>query len=119
MAARHETATPFRKTDDLTMTNFVMTTIAIATLASPAWAGVYACHFKGQPLIVIDTTYERERLTIGDESAKLQSGNGFLTADINDQEYIFSFAHRGPDDEKIQTTLVAGDYRGQTVCVRR
>jgi hypothetical protein len=96
-----------------------MTVVVSAALASPAWAGAYVCHFKGQPLILIDTTYEHERLTIGDQSAKLQSGNGFLTGDIDDKEYIFSFAHRSPDDPKIQTTLVVGDYRGETICVRQ
>jgi hypothetical protein len=96
-----------------------MTVVVSAALASPAWAGAYACRFKGQPLILIDTTYQHERLTIGDQSANLQSGNGFLTGDIDDKEYIFSFAHRGLDDPKIQATLVVGDYRGQTICVRQ
>jgi hypothetical protein len=101
----------------------MMKTVAIATiamaLATPASAATYACRFKGRPLMLIDTTYLHERLTIGKQSAAMQAGNGFLTADIDDQEYIFSFGARGPDDPKIEATLVAGEFRGDATCIRQ
>ena len=92
--------------------------VAIA-LASPAAAGTYACQFKGKPLMVIDTTYHHERLTIGKESVDLQAGNGFWTADIDDEEYIFKPGARGPDDQKITVSLDMGAYHAETICVRR
>ena len=87
--------------------------------ASPAAAATYACQFKGKPLMLIDTTYQHERLTIGKDSADLQVGNGFWTADINDQEYIFSFGHRGPNDPKIRASLDMGPYHADAICLRR
>jgi hypothetical protein len=93
--------------------------IAVFAFASPAAAATYACQFKGQPLMLIDTTYERQKLTIGADSAKFSVGNGFWTADINDHEYIFKFAQRGPDDVKIKVTLVSGERDIETICVRR
>jgi hypothetical protein len=88
-------------------------------LASPAAAATYACQFKGKPLMLIDTTYRHERLTIGNESVDLQAGNGFWTADIDDQEYIFKPGARGPDDQKIPVSLDMGAYHAETICVRR
>lgn len=87
--------------------------------ASPAAAATYACQFKGKPLMIIDTTYHRERLTIGKDSAALQVGNGFWTADIDDQEYIFKPGMRGPDDQTIHVSLDMGPYHADSVCVRR
>lgn len=92
---------------------------AAVALANPAAAATYACQFKGKPLMLIDTTYQHERLTIGKDSADLQVGNGFWTADIDDQEYIFSFGHRGPDDPKVRASLDMGSYHADTVCLRR
>jgi hypothetical protein len=97
---------------------YAMALVVIA-LSTPSNAGTYACRFKGQPAMLIDTTYQHERLTIGEQSVRLQVGNGFFTADVDDKEYIFSFGARGPDDPKIQATLVSGDYRGDSVCVRQ
>jgi hypothetical protein len=102
-----------------TMTTRLILLIAAFACASPAAAATYACQFKGQPLILIDTTYEKQKLTIGSDSAKFSIGNGFWTAEINDHEYIFKFAPRGPDDEKIKVTLLSGERDIETICVRR
>ena len=93
--------------------------IVAMMLANPAAAATYACQFKGKPLMVIDTTYHHERLTIGKDSVDLQAGNGFWTADIDDQEYIFKPGARGPDDQKIPVSLDMGAYHAETICVRR
>jgi hypothetical protein len=100
------------------MRSVAIITIAMA-LATPASAATYACRFNGRPLMLIDVTYQHERLTIGGQSAAMQVGNGFWTADIDDQEYIFSFGARGPDDPKIKATLVSGEFRGDAICVRQ
>lgn len=91
----------------------------LAAFASPAAAATYACQFKGKPLMLIDTTYHRERLTIGKDSVEMQAGNGFWTADIDDVEYIFKPGSRGPDDQTIQVGLDIGAYHADSVCVRR
>ncbi len=96
----------------------ILATVA-STLSSPAAAATYACQFKGKPLMLIDTTYQHERLTIGKDSAALQVGNGFWTADIDDQEYIFAVGSRGPDDPKIRVSLDMGAYHADAVCARR
>jgi hypothetical protein len=93
--------------------------VAILTFANPVAAATYACQFKGQPLMLIDTTYEQQRLTIGADTAKFSIGNGFWTADIDEHEYIFKFAPRGPDDPKIKVTLVSGERDIETTCTRR
>jgi hypothetical protein len=100
-------------------TKSAMLAIVAIALASPAAAATYACQFKGKPLMVIDTTYHHERLTIGKESVDLQAGNGFWTADVDDEEYIFKPGARGPDDQKIPVSLDMGAYHAETVCVRR
>jgi hypothetical protein len=91
----------------------------IAALASPAAAATYACQFKGKPLMLIDTTYQHERLTIGKDSVDLQAGNGFWTADVDDQQYIFTPGERAPDDQKIHVTLDMGAYHADASCSRR
>jgi hypothetical protein len=93
--------------------------VVAAALSSPTVAATYACQFKGKPLMLIDTTYQHERLSIGKDSAALQVGNGFWTADIDDQEYIFTFGMRGPDDPKIRVSLDLGAYHSDAVCARR
>ena len=97
----------------------VVSALVAIALISPAAAGTYACQFKGKPLMLIDTTYHHERLTIGKDSVNLQAGNGFWTADIDDQEYIFKPGLRGPDDPKIPVSLDMGAYHADTICVRR
>lgn len=101
------------------MVNALAPAIVSIALASPAAAATYACQFKGKPLMLIDTTYHHERLTIGKVSVDLQSGNGFWTADIDDQEYIFKPGARGPDDQKIPVSLDLGVYHADAICVRR
>jgi hypothetical protein len=101
-----------------TMISLAPALVAIA-IASPAAAATYACQFKGKPLMLIDTTYHHERLTIGKESVDLQAGNGFWTADIDDQEYIFKPGARAPDDQKIPVSLDMGAYHADAICARR
>lgn len=96
-----------------------MLAIVAITFATPAAAATYACQFKGKPLMLIDTTYHHERLTIGKDSVAMQAGNGFWTADIDDQEYIFKPGSRGPDDQKITVGLDMGADHFDAVCVRR
>lgn len=102
----------------LSMRSVALAIVTVA-VASPAAAATYACQFKGKPLMVIDTTYDHGRLTIGKDSVKLQAGNGFWTADLDDQEYIFKPGSRGPDDQKIPVSLDMGAYHAETICVRR
>jgi hypothetical protein len=101
------------------MMRFLAPAITAVVFASPAAAATYACQFKGKPLMLIDTTYHHERLTIGKESADMQAGNGFWTADIDDQEYIFKPGARGPDDQKIPVSLDMGAYHADAICIRR
>jgi hypothetical protein len=101
------------------MNKFLLSATVLIALVTPASAATYACQFKGQPLMLLDMTYQHEKLTIGTESAKLAVGNGFWTADIEDQEFIFSFGARKPDDPKIRANLDSGDFHGETTCVRR
>jgi hypothetical protein len=102
-----------------TKTERALLALAVAALATPAAAATYACQFKGKPLMLIDTTYQHEKLTIGKDSAEMQVGNGFLTADIDDEEYIFKLGVRGPDDPKIHASLDMGAFHSETICVRR
>jgi hypothetical protein len=101
------------------MTKSIILAMAALVFASPAAAATYACQFKGKPLMIIDTTYRQERLTVGKDSAQLQVGNGFWTADIDDVEYIFKPGMRGPDDQTIHVSLDMGAYHADSVCVRR
>jgi hypothetical protein len=101
------------------MTKSIILAIVAIVAASPAAAATYACQFKGKPLMLIDTTYQHERLTVGKQSVDLQAGNGFWTADIDDEEYIFRPGMRGPDDQTIRVGLDMGAYHADAVCVRR